>query len=283
VEKQKEKRKVYPTQIAMRITEGRREKIKILASALHPIIPASTRNNSYSLQKIAKETRTKDFYKLQSNKQLTLEHYLVGVFRKYPRKPKIIVIKIVKEAAIWMANKHRELTPEMKGSIADAMAELGFSVRTELMNIEQPEFDKISIPSDDLGHFYNRLELHPLLTEDVKILFMQGHANDAVRRATELFEKFVKDNSNSPKLFGTNLMEHAFNENAPILKVNKFENDSDKKEQKGFKYLTMGVMGCIRNKFSHDDAEQIDFLEAFKLLCFISYLLEVAGKNYCDS
>ena len=54
------------------------------------------------------------------------------------------------------------------------------------------------------------------------------------------------------------LMEHAFNENAPIIKVDKFEDDSDKKEQKGFKTLTISVMGCMRNKFSHDDVEAID-------------------------
>ena len=32
-------------------------------------------------------------------------------------------------------------------------------------------------------------------------------------------------------------MEHAFDENTPFIKINKFENADDKREQRGFKYL----------------------------------------------
>ncbi len=180
-----------------------------------------------------------------------------------------------------MANKHRELTSEIKDEISDAMRSLGFSIREELNNIQQPEFERISIPGDEMRILFDRLGIHPKLCKDVKTLFLQGHANDAVRRAAELFEKHVKDRSNSSGQFGINLMEHAFNERKPIIKINKFENKEEKKEQKGYKLLSMGLMGCIRNKYSHSDAEQMEFLEAFKLLCFISYMFEKTDNNYC--
>ena len=263
----------------MKITASRREMIKALAASLHPILPGSARNNGFSLRRIATETKTMEFYKDQGNKRLTIEYYFAGVIRKYPRKPKTIVIKIMKESAIWMANKHRELTPEIRNKVADSMETLGFSIRTELMNIQQPPFEKVSIPADDLRNLFDRLELHRSICGDVKTLFMQGHANNAVRRATELFEKLVIEGSNSPGEFGINLMRKVFDEENPSIKINKLENEDDKKEQKGFKYLAMGTMGCIRNKFSHGDADQIDFLEGFKLLCFLSYMLEAIGKD----
>lgn len=268
-----------PQHIAMRITEKRREQIRNLASAVYPIIPGSSRGQSFSLKKVAHDTGTIQHFKPQANKQLTLEHYFTEVFRKYQRKPKLIVVKIVKESAVWMANKHRELTPEIRNKVADAMEALGFSIRTELMNIQQPPFEKVSIPADDLRNLFDRLELHRSICGDVKTLFMQGHANNAVRRATELFEKLVIEGSNSPGEFGINLMRKVFDEENPSIKINKLENEDDKKEQKGFKYLAMGTMGCIRNKFSHGDADQIDFLEGFKLLCFLSYMLEAIGKD----
>ena len=277
--KRKLEGRMHTKNSGMKITASRREMIKALAASLHPILPGSARNNGFSLRRIATETKTMEFYKDQGNKRLTIEYYFAGVIRKYPRKPKTIVIKIMKESAIWMANKHRELTPEIRNKVADSMETLGFSIRTELMNIQQPPFEKVSIPADDLRNLFDRLELHRSICGDVKTLFMQGHANNAVRRATELFEKLVIEGSNSPGEFGINLMRKVFDEENPSIKINKLENEDDKKEQKGFKYLAMGTMGCIRNKFSHGDADQIDFLEGFKLLCFLSYMLEAIGKD----
>ena len=233
-----------PQHIAMRITEKRREQIRNLASAVYPIIPGSSRGQSFSLKKVAHDTGTIQHFKPQANKQLTLEHYFTEVFRKYPRKPKLIVVKIVKESAVWMANKHRILTPEIRNTIADAMESLGFDIRSELQHIEQPAFQRISIPGDDFRILFDRLELHDLLCGDVKTLFLQGHANDAVRRATELFEKQVKDVSGSPAQFGVSPHGNTLSMSAnPIIKVNKYVNEDDKKEQKGFKYLGNGSYG----------------------------------------
>lgn len=281
--KRKSEGRMHTKYSGMKITASRREMIKALAASLHPILPGSARKNGFSLRRIAAETKTTEFYKDQGNKQLTIEYYFAGVFRKYPRKPKTIVIKIMKESAIWMANKHRELTPEIRNKVADAMETLGFSIRTELMNIQQPPFEKVSMPADDLRNLFDRLELHRSICGDVKTLFMQGHANNAVRRATEIFEKLVVERSNSPGGFGINLMKKVFDEENPSIKINKLETEDDKKEQKGFKYLCIGTMGCIRNKFSHGDADQIDFLEGFKLLCFLSYMLETVEKEQTDN
>lgn len=237
MEKKKSKGRKHSKNAGLRITAARLKEIKVLSTALSPLIPGSARKNGFSLQRVAKETNTQEFYKKQNNKQQTFEHYFTGIIRRYPRKPKTIVIKIIEESAIWMANKHRELTSEMKEEVANAMEALGFSVRTELMKIEQPLFEKRSIPGDDLRNLFNRLELHSSIRGDVKTLFVQGNVNNAVRRASELFEKLVVDLSQSSGQFGIRLVERVFNENNPIIRVNKFESEGDKKEQRGFKYF----------------------------------------------
>lgn len=160
-----------PKQIAMRMTERRREQIRNLASAMHPLNPDSSRGQRYSIQKIAQDTGTIQHCKLQANNQLTLEHYFTEVFRTYPGKLKLIAVKIVKESAIWMANRYRILTPEIKNAIADAIKSLGFDIRSELQHVEQPAFQRIFIPGDDFRIPFDRLELHSLISGDEKHLF----------------------------------------------------------------------------------------------------------------
>lgn len=53
-----------------------------------------------------------------------------------------------------------------------------------------------------------------------------------MRRATELFEKQVKDGFGSPGQFDIPLMEHAFNESNPIIKINKSENEDEKRRSR---------------------------------------------------
>ncbi|MCK9524108.1 MAG: TIGR02391 family protein [Proteobacteria bacterium] len=265
----------------MIITKRRRAQITVLSKALCPLIPKTTRTTEgFSLQRIAIRTNTLTFFKSEGlNKQKALEHYLTGIIRAYPQKPKNIVIQIVEESASWLSNKHKELTLEMRLNVADAMEALGFNVRKELMEIEQPEFERISIPSGELRYYFERLQIHPLLRADVLDLYMQGHVNDAVRRAAELLEDQVKQRIGPTKNCGIVLMQQAFGGKNPHLKTNAFTTHAERQEQAGFLELCVGTMRSIRNPLSHGNADIILFLTAFKQLCLISYLMETVDES----
>lgn len=177
-----------------------------------------------------------------------------------------------------MANKSRVLSDETKGKVADIMEALGFQMRDEIMAISQPPFRKISYPKDNLRFLYDELRMHSKLQGKVKDMYFEGNSNEAVRYAMELFELHVQSISEQPGLIGINLMQTVFDENVPLIKVSRDESDEEKRSQRGFKRLCMGYMGFIRNQLSHGDADTIDFLAAFKMLAFVSYLLEVMDE-----
>lgn len=266
---------------AMIINEPRKAQIIVLAKALHPLIPKSTRTKEgFSLEGIAIRTHTLEFFKDEGlNKQKALEHYLTGIIRAFPQKPKNIVIQIVRESASWLSNKHKELTPEMRSNVADAMEALGFNVRKALMKIEQPEFERISMPSGELRHYFERLQIHQSLRGEVLDLYMKGNVNDAVRKATELLEDQVKQRIGPTRSCGIVLMQQAFGGNSPVLKINAFTAYAEQQEQAGFLELCIGAMRSIRNHLSHGNADIVGFLTAFKQLCLISYLMEIVDAS----
>ena len=74
-------------------------------------------------------------------------------------------------------------------------------------------------------------------------------------------------------------MSSAFDEENPKIKINLCESRWEKGEQKAFKNLAMGIMGFIRNPYTHGDTPQLDFISGFKILSFLSYLFEVVDNR----
>lgn len=113
-------------------------------------------------------------------------------------------------------------------------------------------------------------EFHPQLQDEVKNAFNIRDYNGSVHKSLVILETKVR-NKGSFKFsqIGTKLMRSAFN-----IKSTPFVLPLDKGEAEGIGHLFTGVIGTLKNKHSHrSDIEQMNEVEAFKILGFVSYLL----------
>ena len=120
--------------------------------------------------------------------------------------------------------------------------------------------------------------------EDVYMISLDDLHEDIVRKCREDFisEKYDEVVSNALKLleikvrgkagfdisfYGRSLMESAFNpQNTP------FEIEGTASDIQGWSEIFKGIIGAIRNPLSHR-ALDLEKVEAFQILCFVSYLL----------
>jgi uncharacterized protein (TIGR02391 family) len=272
------KRKSPTRQPAMRITKQRREQIGRLAAALAEIAPSTSPGAGFCVQKVADQMRLGDCWKKQRNKKEDIAHLLENVFRKYPRKPKTLVLEIVKGGVQWRARKGEPVTQEHLDAIAEPMEALGFSIRKKLEAIELPEPSRVCAPAQDKIALLERLDLHEALTDDCLEMFRDGHFNEAVRKALERFEKCIQDAIGDQKNFGRDLMAKAFSEQHPQIELNAMQSANDRSEQEGFKFLTMGAMSGLRNLYSHGDVDQMSATDAIERLGFVSMLFKRVDK-----
>ncbi|GIW41859.1 MAG: hypothetical protein KatS3mg076_2436 [Candidatus Binatia bacterium] len=269
-------RKTRPSKAkpAMRITKARREQIERLAAALAEIAPSTSPGTGFCVRKVADDMGLKDCWKKQRNKKADIAHLLENVIRRYPRKPKALVLAIVRGGVEWKARKGERVTKEHLDAIAEPMEVLGFRIREDLQAIEIPEPSRVRHPSQDMVALLDRLDLHEALADDVAEMFRDGHFNEAVRKALERFEKFVQDTLGDHKTFGRDLMAKAFGGEPPPIALNALTTANDRSEQEGFKFLTMGAMSGMRNLYSHGDVEQMSAMDAIERLCFVSLLFK---------
>ncbi|WP_459943123.1 hypothetical protein, partial [Deferrisoma palaeochoriense] len=177
----------------MRITKARREQIERLAAALAEIAPSTSPGSGFCVRKVAYDMGLKDCWKKQRNKKADIAHLLEHAIRQYRRKPKALVLAIVRGAVEWRARKGEPITKAHLEAIAKPMEALGFGIRKELQSIEIPEPSRIRHPSQDVVALLERLDLHEALADDITEMFRDGHFNEAVRKALERFEKYVQD------------------------------------------------------------------------------------------
>jgi len=262
----------------MRITRQRQEQIDELAAALSDIAPSTSPGRSFCVQQVAEKMRLKDCWKKQRNKQADIAHLLANVMRRYPRKPKGLVLEIVRGGVQWKARKGEQVTEEHLKAIAEPMEALGFEIRKELKAIDIPEASRVSHPAQDLVAIFDRLDLHESLKDDIAQMFRDGHFNEAVRKALERFEKCIQDTLDDHKTFGRDLMAKTFNEQNPKIVLNAMKSANDRNEQEGFKFLTMGAMSGMRNLYSHGDVDQMTAVDAIERLAFVSLLFKRIDK-----
>lgn len=262
------------TQVAgMKITKGRREHIECIAEALAAIAPATTLGNGFCVYKVALENGDKKLWKSQSNKKKTIAYYLEGLFRNHPRKPKQIVLAIVKGGVEWKARKGEVVSREQLSEIGEMLLELRIDARKELSRVTIPEPSRVAKPSADLVSIIKQIPLHPALQDDCLAMFEKGHLNEAVRKALERFEKKIQDEIGEHDI-GKSLMAKAFNKDNPKIPINDAIDGNDASEREGFMLLTMGAMAGMRNLYSHGDVATMTPMEAFERLCFVSLLFK---------
>ncbi len=272
------KNKLDKRKSAMRITKAKREQIEQLAAVLAEIAPSTSPGTGFCVQKVAEQMRLSDCWKKQQNKKADIAFLLENVMRRYPRKPKSLVLAIVEGGVEWMSRKGKQVTTEQLNAIAKPMKALGFDIHKELNRIEIPEPSRVCEPPQNLVSLFERLELHETLQDDITEMFRDGHFNEAVRKALERFEKHIQDTISDHRSFGRDLMAKAFNENNPLISLNDMKTANDRSEQEGFKFLTMGAMSGMRNLYSHGDVAQMSANDALERLAFISLLFKRVEK-----
>lgn len=271
--KKASKKQNAPRISGMRITKGRRKQIEAIAETLAEIAPATTRGNGYCVYKVAVDHGDKKLWRDKSNKKKSIAHYLEELFRKHPRKPKKIVLEVVRGGVDWKARKGQTVSREHLTIIGELLLELGIDARKELAEVVIPEPSRVATPSADLVSIIKQLPLHEALQDDCLAMFERGHLNEAVRKALERFERKVQDVTGEHEI-GKSLMGKTFNKDAPKIAINDGTEGNDSSEREGFMHLTMGAMMGMRNIYSHGDTATMKPMEAFERLCFVSLLFK---------
>jgi uncharacterized protein (TIGR02391 family) len=130
-------------------------------------------------------------------------------------------------------------------------------------------------------YLFDSMQLHPRIKRVSKSLFNSGHYAEAIFAAFKTINNFIKRKTGL-QLDGKDLMTKAFNEDKPIIKLNKLEIQSDHDEQEGFRFLYMGAMVGIRNPKAHEDIRQINPYRTLEYLAFASLLMRRAIEGKLD-
>lgn len=110
-----------------------------------------------------------------------------------------------------------------------------------------------------------------------KQLFIDGHYPRAVEEAYKCVNNTVKDRSQLPS-DGQDLMNQAFSEKNPVLKLNKLKTASQRDEQKGYMLIFGGCITGIRNPRAHEHTKTDSPEAAIEMLAWANHLMGVVDK-----
>lgn len=114
--------------------------------------------------------------------------------------------------------------------------------------------------------------LHPLILSAGGNLFTDGHYSSAILEAYKALEVRVRRMS-SLDSSGQDLMARAFDERNPIIRLAVEYGQSGQDEQRGLKFVFMGVMVGVRNPKAHEIVNQQDPQRALEYLAMASILM----------
>lgn len=104
-------------------------------------------------------------------------------------------------------------------------------------------------------------------------LYRDKHYARAVEEAFKCLNNAAKDKSGNTSAHGASLMRTVFSANAPVLKLNSFQSESEKSEQHGYMEIFAGSMTGIRNPRAHEH-ELVDESDvALELLVLANHLM----------
>ena len=256
------------------ITAADRERLSRLADILYNFLPMNTYMGAGSnFRKIFEESRI-DSYLKQGNKKEVLKQGLTKLIRYHSRLPYKIMRRIVEEAIDYRIYKRNPLTREELDDLADCLYELKIDMRKEFKEVKlDKRLPEIVVPPQLLKRMLEKYSLVPKISSDPLALFMDGHFNEAVRKATERFEDVVREKSGL-SLIGQDLMTNAFS-TSDLLAIDRLKPKNENNFTNGYKFLAMGLMRAIRNVFSHGDEEKRTPEECFEMLLFLNWMFRV--------
>lgn len=267
-----------------RIKPVDQQNIRDLAEMLGKLLPATSRGD-YCLQKIAKkEGISKYFDNKLGNKKKQFIYFIEQVRGRHPIKFKKIVNDILAEAVEWRRNQGNPLLRPEADLLRDKLHALNVDLRKEIDGIALPTTrPKITPPPVEVKQILEKIGLHPLLLDKVLPLFCDGHTNEAVRKAGEVFEAFTVRVSGMKGKYGKDLAANAFNSASPAIDISGYHASeilSPTDEKEGFMYLSMGAMQWCKNIMGHGDVDQLSPFNAASRIILISHLIEVAEIQF---
>ena len=117
--------------------------------------------------------------------------------------------------------------------------------------------------------------LHPQIAAKTVVHLARGEYGDAISFAMRRVEIEVRDASGfGTDKYGVDLMHKAFGEGGPLR-----DNDVNKSEEEGLRFLFAGMIGTYRNAFAHRDVHIENVTEALTIVMFASHLLHIIDSR----
>jgi uncharacterized protein (TIGR02391 family) len=130
---------------------------------------------------------------------------------------------------------------------------------------------------EDFVELYDILVKSKAIRDATRKLFVDRHYARAVEEAYKCLNNVVKDKSGLP-IDGKDLMNQAFSEKNPILKLNELKTASHKDEQIGYMLIFGGCMTGIRNPRAHEHEKTDSPEAALEMLVWANHLMRVVDK-----
>jgi len=121
-------------------------------------------------------------------------------------------------------------------------------------------------------HSFDARNIHPSLPIKVRKLFDDGHYAEATFHAFKYLDKQVQKHSLLTES-GFKLMMAAFDDSNPRIQLTPLTSDSEKDEQKGYRFIFAGGVQAIRNPRGHEYTVTDDPDICLDHLGFVSMLL----------
>jgi uncharacterized protein (TIGR02391 family) len=270
-----------------RYSPREQQDIMNLADSLCQFLPATSRGD-YSLQNIARKAGLAKYFELTlGNKRKQFIHFIKQVYGRHRRKFKAIINNILAEAVEWRRSKGNPILRPEAETVKSRLYALGIDLRKEIDDLQLPEErPRITPPPIGVKQALEKFGLHPVLLDKVFPLFADGHVNEAVRKAGEIYEVIAARAIPGQQRYGRDLMSHVFNSKNPIIDISGFHssdtlNPTDEKE--GYMYLAMGAMHWCKNVVGHGDVNQLDPHDAAARIILISHLIHVAESRQASA
>lgn len=256
-----------------RVTASARERLNRLAEILYDFLPLTARSkNAVTFTSIFAESSVAHYLEGPSNKQQALEQGFAELYRRHQRLPRMIIRKVVPAAVAYRKHQRRPLQRSELDELAGCLGDLGIDMEKELSEVELDEaLPRVTVPPKKLKAAFRQHDLEPEIAGDPLTLFEDGHFNEAVRKAAELYEDVVHERSEEDA-YGRDLMARAFSTDE-LLDMARLEPENRDGFEDGYKFLAMGLTGAIRNVFSHGGEERRSPEECYEMLMFLNWML----------
>jgi uncharacterized protein (TIGR02391 family) len=131
---------------------------------------------------------------------------------------------------------------------------------------------------EDLVELFDIFVKSQALKDVTRKLFVDGHYARAVEEAYKCVNNTVKDKSQLTK-DGQDLMNQAFSEKNPVLKLNNLKTVSQKDEQVGYMHIFGGCMTGIRNPRAHEHKKTDSPETALEMIVWANHLMSIVKKT----